>query len=508
MAEQRPSDDGTADLPDTIARLQETDEVTKALLARPQLSLRTQVILGFLVVFLLSLALAAAIIYSTYRVEGKIKFLEIVNDYVFEIDRARRHEKNYFLYSTNLKDALDSVYKAKQILENNIEELTRIIGRKQWEVITKNIDGYEGMLEMLASQRGKGPDGGPIDKAHELAVRKQGQRMILLAQDLMKKERRAVESSLANSRRIQSYSLVILLFFMITTAYLISGNIVRSIVRFESYAQRIAAGDFTPITPTRRYRDEFTNLGLAINYMMLELQKHESMLVQAHKMRAIGTLTAGVAHELNNPLNNISLTAHMMLEDYTDLDDDERRDMMVDVVKEAERAKQIVSNLLDFTRESETKLEPLDLVRLVRETIALAANQIKIAGIKVELAAMDDPPRILGDRQQLRQVFLNLILNAVEASDRGGKMQVLVHPSDEPDHLSVKVIDYGSGIPAKILPRIFEPFFTTKETGKGTGLGLSVSEGIIAKHSGHVKVDSREGKGTTFTVILPVTTLS
>jgi signal transduction histidine kinase len=126
----------------------------------------------------------------------------------------------------------------------------------------------------------------------------------------------------------------------------------------------------------------------------------------------------------------------------------------------------------------------------------------------VELAAMDDPPRILGDRQQLRQVFLNLILNAVEASDRGGKMQVLVHPSDEPDHLSVKVIDYGSGIPAKILPRIFEPFFTTKETGKGTGLGLSVSEGIIAKHSGHVKVDSREGKGTTFTVILPVTTLS
>ena len=332
--------------------------------------------------------------------------------------------------------------------------------------------------------------------------------MILFAQDLMRKERKSLAKTISGSRQIQSYSLIFLLIFMITTAYLIGGNIVRSIVRFESYAERIAAGDFTPITPTRRYRDEFTNLGVAINHMMLELRKHEAMLIQAHKMRAIGTLTAGVAHELNNPLNNITITAHMLLEDYEELEDTERKDMAKDVVQEVDRAKKIVSNLLDFTRESETKLEPLDLVVLVQDTIALAANQIKIAGIKVSFSSIDDPPRIQGDSQQLQQVFLNLILNALQSSTRGSKIQVTVHPSDEPNNLSVKVIDYGTGIPEHILPRIFDPFFTTKEQGKGTGLGLSVSQGIIAKHGGRMLVDSQEGRGTTFTVILPVVTIS
>ena len=295
---------------------------------------------------------------------------------------------------------------------------------------------------------------------------------------------------------------------MITTAYLMSRNIVGSIVRFESYAQRISAGDFTPITPARRYRDEFTDLGLAINQMMLDLETHEAMLVQAHKMRAMGVLTAGVAHELNNPLNNITITSHMLLEDYDELPDDERKDMVGDVTTEVERAKKIVANLLDFTRESETRLEPLDLVKLVKDTVGLAANQIRLSGIKVEVEAMEDPPRILGDSQQLSQVFLNLLLNALQASSRKSEIRLCVAPAEEPGHLCVRVIDQGVGIPKHILPRIFDPFFTTKEMGSGTGLGLSVSQGIVATHGGRLYVESQEGKGTTLSVVLPVATLS
>ena len=108
-----------------------------------------------------------------------------------------------------------------------------------------------------------------------------------------------------------------------------------SIDRFGQYAHRIASGDFTPVTPTRRYRDEFTELALAINTMIEELENREAVLVQSHKMRAVGTLTAGVAHELNNPMNNITLTAHMLQEDYADLDDQERLEMIDDVVGEA-----------------------------------------------------------------------------------------------------------------------------------------------------------------------------
>jgi signal transduction histidine kinase len=510
MASKTPAAEPPPELSGHFRRMQATEDVTRALLSRPRLSLRMQLLLGFLVVFLFAAGIATAIIISIYRVEQKVKFLEIVNDYVLEIDEARRHEKNYFLYGTNLGDALDSVHRAKGLLQGRSQQLARVIGSRQVAGIWSNIGAYEKLLQELVKldRRAGGAPGARQRTEYASRVRRQGQRMVRLARQLMNKERVAIEAAVAGSRRIQIYSLVFLLIFMISTAVLISGNIVRSIVRFESYAQRIAAGDFTPIGPVRKYRDEFTQLVLAINRMMIDLQKHEAMLIQAHKMRAIGTLTAGVAHELNNPLNNITLTSEMLLEDFDELDAGEQREMVSDVVREAERAKNIVSNLLDFTRESETRLEPLDLVQLVRSTIALVHNQVKIAGIKVELNAMDTPPPILGDSQQLTQVFVNLILNAVQASERGGKIQVLVHPADRADHLSVKIIDYGTGMPKHILTRIFDPFFTTKDKGQGTGLGLSVSQGIIAKHNGRMLVDSREGRGSTFTVILPVTTVS
>ena len=485
-----------------------TDAVTKALLSRPRLSLRMQLLLGFLLVFLAALGIATNIVISFYRVENSIDVLEAVNDYVVEIDKARRFEKNFFLYRTDLNEALESIHAAKGLLQESREDFAETVGQEQWQGIYRNLVSYEQLLdELLGLERSKGGDAKELTR-YESQLRKQGHRMILLAQDLMKKEREASDVAIAGSRRIQVYSLLFLLVFVITTAYLISGNFVRTIERFEAYARGIAAGGLAPIGPSRRYRDEFTELLLAINQMMRELQKHESMLIQAHKMRAIGTLTAGIAHELNNPLNNITITAHMLLEDFQTISDEERKDMVKDIAAESDRAKKIISNLLDFTRESETKPEPLDLVQLVKDTIDLARNQFKIAGIKAELHTVQGLPPIHGDSQQLRQVFLNLVLNAVHASTKGGKIQLLVRRTEEPGHLAVEIADHGTGIPKQVKDRIFDPFFTTKEADKGTGLGLSVSQGIIAKHGGRIAVDSKEGKGSTFTVILPVTTIS
>jgi signal transduction histidine kinase len=331
--------------------------------------------------------------------------------------------------------------------------------------------------------------------------------MFSFGQDLMKQERNSLSGAIHRSRNIQVYSLVFLLIFMVFNAYFLGSRILEAIQRFSDYARRVASGDFSPIMPVRRFRDEFTDLAIAANQMVQELESHEAVLIQSHKMRAVGTLTAGVAHELNNPLNNISLTAHMLLEDYEHLTDEERKEMVRDVVSEANRSKGIISNLLDFARESGSQLEPLDLEKLLRDTINLAANQIKLAGIKIEFHATDKLPRIHGDGQQLKQVFLNLILNAIDASHKGGKIQVLLLPSDEPNYVAVKVIDFGAGIPEHILGSIFDPFFTTKGQGRGTGLGLSVSQGIIAKHGGQIRVASKEGQGATFTILLPVTTI-
>ena len=260
------------------------------------------------------------------------------------------------------------------------------------------------------------------------------------------------------------------------------------------------------MTPSRRYWDEFTELALAINEMIKQIANREAALVQIHKIRAIGTLTAGVAHELNNPMNNILLTAHMLIEDNSNLSESARLEMLQDVVNETGRAKNIVGNLLDFARESASTIETLNLDKLLQNTIRLAENQVRMSGIKVELQVTENLPSIHGDGQKLQQVFLNLILNAVDASSRGGKIQVIAMPDEQSDHVAVKVLDYGKGIPKHLLSSIFDPFFTTKAKGKGTGLGLSVSQGIVAKHGGKITVSSEEGSGTVFSVVLPVTT--
>ena len=161
-------------------------------------------------------------------------------------------------------------------------------------------------------------------------------------------------------------------------------------------------------------------------------------------------------------------------------------------------------NLLDFARESEIKTEHLDIRDLIVETLKLAQNRIKLKGIKVETVFPENMPPIHGDRQQLVQVFLNLILNAVDAMDKGGILKISTPHSKLPDFITIKFEDNGCGIPHHMLSSIFDPFFTTKSTGHGTGLGLSVSKGIIEKHGGDISAESRTGVGTAFYTSLPI----
>ncbi len=491
-------------------RIEAAESARQALLARRRISLRIQIHIGFLLVFLFVVGIAVLLLVTTHTVEEKLQILEIVDGFMLEIQEARRFEKNYFLYGTNLSDALEKIYQAKDIFDRNAEELKKVLGRDGHRTVMPNFNLYEGLLKRLVDldEREKGrQEALRIKNEIEIELRKHGQQMISFAQNLMNKEKAAVSEALRRSRNIHIYSLILLLLFIVSNAYFLGSRILGAINRFSVYARRIALGDFTPIMPTRSFRDEFTDLAISINDMIQELENREAVLIQSHKMRAVGTLTAGVAHELNNPLNNITLTGHMLLEDYDTLSEKERKEMIEEVVGEAKRSKDIITNLLDFARESGSQLEPLDLKQVLHETITLASNQLKLSGVRLEFQATDNLPRIHGDSQQLRQVFLNLILNSIDASAKGGKIQILVLPADDPNYVAVKVIDFGRGIPEHIIGSVFDPFFTTKGKGKGTGLGLSVSQGIVAKHGGRIRVSSREGKGSTFTVTLPVTTI-
>jgi signal transduction histidine kinase len=238
--------------------------------------------------------------------------------------------------------------------------------------------------------------------------------------------------------------------------------------------------------------------------MMYELDRRQRLLVESHKLRAIGDLTAGVAHELNNPLNNIILTSEVLKDNYRELSADELADIAHDLVTQGERAQKVVKNLLDFARESETQTEYFRIAQLIDDTLELAKNQIKLSGITLEVQVPDNLPPIYGDRDLLKQVLLNLVLNAIDAMRGGGKLSIKVGEEKDTGFMKVEVTDTGEGIPSHLLQSIFNPFFTTKPTGQGTGLGLAVSRGIIENHGGDIEVSSTPGDGATFTVHLPI----
>jgi signal transduction histidine kinase len=243
---------------------------------------------------------------------------------------------------------------------------------------------------------------------------------------------------------------------------------------------------------------------MGMNHMMLQLVRRHEMLVQAHKLKAVGTLTAGVAHELNNPINNIMLTAETLREDYQDLPEEERLDMVNDLVSQSERAQKIVRNLLDFARESEIESDAHEVQGLIEDTLRLATNQIKLRKVKVKGELAPNLPPVYGDRHQLEQVFLNIVLNALDAMPEGGALTIGCNTTKDRELVAVEFTDTGVGIPEQRISDIFNPFFTTKPDAKGTGLGLSVSLGIIRQHGGDIEVKSQVGQGTTFSIFLPV----
>jgi signal transduction histidine kinase len=501
--------DGASDVRKVYDQMEHLESARQALLARKPFSVKTQVVIAHALIFILVLGVAWSLIANIYRIQSRLQFLEFVNDFSIEIQQARRYEKNFFLYGTNLDDGLENIHLAKSIFAGNADQFASLLGSAHQVKVLGKLDAYEDLLlklkEIQRSDSDKLQDESFRGQV-ENQLRRYGKDMITTAQGLMGKEKVTLARTLRHSLTIHMVSLVVLLVVLVINAYLLVSRIVTMLTRFSSYARRIASGDFTPVTPSRRYRDEFTELALAINEMIKQIANREAALVQIHKIRAIGTLTAGVAHELNNPMNNILLTAHMLIEDNSNLSESARLEMLQDVVNETGRAKNIVGNLLDFARESASTIETLNLDKLLQNTIRLAENQVRMSGIKVELQVTENLPSIHGDGQKLQQVFLNLILNAVDASSRGGKIQVIAMPDEQSDHVAVKVLDYGKGIPKHLLSSIFDPFFTTKAKGKGTGLGLSVSQGIVAKHGGKITVSSEEGSGTVFSVVLPVTT--
>jgi two-component system, NtrC family, sensor kinase len=469
---------------------------------RPSISIRTRLILAFSLIFALCAGVTLWSIYFVSKVQAKIHFLETSGNYRAEIQEARRYEKNYLLYGTDLPGAITHLQNAEQILNENSKSIQKIIGANALRIMTSHVAEYHNQISKLT-----GPTSDDERKITEIKLREHGGQMVDLALDFEIKEKESMEKMLVLARRIPFLFLGLLLGCIIFIVSFLVRQLLGSFARFMAYTKRIGEGDFSPIIPQKKYRDEFSELAQAFNRMIHELDQRYRILVESHKLRAVGTLVAGVAHELNNPLNNTMLTATMLQEDFHDLSDEEKMDMIQDIITETERSQKIVRNLLDFAREGESQVTPLNLDEILKGAIRLVANQVKLAKINLVTVFEEDLPPIHGDAQMLQQVFINLILNAVDVLPEKGTISVSNGMSKDDAFVVVKVKDNGPGIPEHILSRIFEPFFTTKAKGKGTGLGLSVSSGIVQKLGGYIQAGSKSGEGTTFSVFLPTTNI-
>jgi signal transduction histidine kinase/HAMP domain-containing protein len=224
----------------------------------------------------------------------------------------------------------------------------------------------------------------------------------------------------------------------------------------------------------------------------------ERTLFQSAKLAGIGTLAAGVAHEIRNPLGIMKTSADMIKR--SSREGEQNHELAQFMMEEIDRLNRVVTRLLDFARPSTPKMEPCDVHDVMERALALVGPQHRLQDLEITREYASDLPRILGDREQLCQVFLNLIINAAQAMLGKGRLALAVSREGE-DSVSASVSDTGPGIDAAILDNIFDPFFTTKEGG--SGLGLAIVYRIVEAHKGRVAVKSTPGKGTTFTVVLP-----
>ena len=237
-----------------------------------------------------------------------------------------------------------------------------------------------------------------------------------------------------------------------------------------------------------------------------ELREKQEQLVQAGKLATLGELTTGVAHELNNPLNNIGLFVGNVI-DLIELDRFDQEHMLRDLrgaMQQVGKATEIISHLRTFGRAAPVSQEPVAINGIVERALSLMREQLRMRDIQVELDLSSEDLIVTGNPIQLEQVFINLLTNARDALADAERREVSISSEVDGGLVRLAVADTGPGIPTGLEGRIFDPFFTTKEVGAGTGLGLSITYGIIRDHHGSIGIDNRPGHGVTFLVDLPL----
>jgi two-component system NtrC family sensor kinase len=431
------------------------------------------------------------------RVLAKLRFVEIADDLNASFLEMRISEKNFYLYKDDkaLGEITDMISSTMKTIDTMKVDISRAIGNNNFEQLKLHLNKYAAVIEEIKSKGRNNTD-------LELKLRTEGMGLRDFSKSITQIERKLVNDIILSSKKFLFISFWVILLTAVTVGHFVSKKILNSLRAIEKVALSISNGNFSKIEDIKS-NDEFGSVIKAINYMSEQLETREEVILQSRKLASLGILTAGVAHELVNPLNNISMISQNFVELYDQLNNENKIELMNKVAEETKRIEDIVKNLLDFSKPKEANLKEADINDTIRRSLKFMQNTLNISNIETKLVFNSHIPTVFIDENQIQQVLVNLILNAVQAMSPGGRLFIETRFISGKDTIEIDVRDTGKGIPKEFLQYIFDPFFSTKGV-RGTGLGMWVSYGIIKNHKGNIKVESTVGVGTTVTIELPV----
>src|SRR4030042_3345608 len=330
-------------------------------------SIRHKIILGYYIGVIIFVGLSIFTFISLRFIEKKIMFWEVISELFDSTLEIRRFEKNYFLYEqdSDFKENIQYVKRAQDILESNIERYKMLSIYQQLEIMKTDLDKYSGLMEKFAKLKGKNTAEKQI---LETTIRKEGKKIITIAENISKFEREKLQLFLNKTRMNLIYAIIFLSLGGIAVGQILSRMVVKPLKSLEERMKLIAEGRLETVAIESKDR-EIVSLTNAFNKMLKELDLRQRHLVQSEKLASLGTLLSGVAHELNNPLSNISTSCKILIEDFDDADVEHKQELLSQIDQQTERARNIVRALLEFSRCSEFKKQPLQLNSLLQETI-------------------------------------------------------------------------------------------------------------------------------------------
>jgi two-component system, NtrC family, sensor kinase len=466
-----------------------------SLVRRIQLGYCLMVTLAAVIMILVALGLA--------DIRQRVSALESVTTLTDTVLEVRRYEKNWLLYRQ------DQDFHENQLQTDNALTLLK---RKDGAAGTAwSQEGVELETELLRYRKlmeGEFKYFQAVQEhADEEQIRSVGKRLVELAEVINRSIRNEIDRRLA---RLKAAGLLFILAVAGVALFLgrqMTNLIVQPLQHIVDYTHSIAAGHYACCDDAND-PVEIRAVNKAICHMLEVLEKRERQLIQSEKMAAVGTLVAGVAHELNNPLSNASTSAQILLEELQEaqLPEGESElllEMAAQIDEETDRARNIIRSLLEFAHDREMRPKELTLSAFITDTCKLVKGDIPdTIDFRTEIS---QDGAFFADRRQLQQALINILRNAAQAvAGATGSIMLKAGIRAAENQLVLEIRDSGPGIAAVDIEKIFDPFYTTKDVGKGSGLGLAVTREIITKHGGEITVESEPGKGAAFFIRLPV----